>query len=84
MFHRTAGWLVAATLGFAATLITPVPAQAAPDCSDDSSVTGYCATGTCREIQVNESGVQCLDNALDPLLPPAPPVRVEIGVGAGS
>ena len=78
-----AAFLAAATLG-AAALIPPALAQAAPDCSDDPSVNSYCPNGKCREIQVSESGVQYLDNALDPLLPPAPPVRVEIGVGAGS
>lgn len=79
-----AGCWFMATLSMTAALMIAAPVHATPDCADDVAGSPYCADGTCHQIEVSGPTVQCLDNALPPLLPSGPPVEFEIGVGAGS
>jgi hypothetical protein len=72
----------AVAFGLAAALVHAAPADAAPDCSAEQSAGSYCADGSCRSFEVDQTGVRCVDTTLEPLWPPPPDVRFGLGLGA--
>ncbi|HTY27706.1 MAG TPA: hypothetical protein VMD51_06105 [Mycobacterium sp.] len=76
--------LVAAptTALMAVAMIASTPAQATPQCRYGDHVTADCPSGECLDV-IDAQNTLCVGPELDSLLPPAPPVRVELGFGAG-
>lgn len=73
---------VPASVLMAVAVIASAPATATPQCRYGANVTADCPSGGCLEV-TDAQNTPCLGPELDPLLPPAPPVRVGLGVGAG-